>query len=89
MEAKNWYIASKSINIHDQGLVADENTGENIAVVYKGENAPLVAASPKMINALRQILDILPTGGEGWGLTEVEYEVWKIARKTIDEFENS
>lgn len=83
----SWYVASKSINIHDQGLVIDENTGENIAVVYKGENAPLVAASPKMLKALKQILDILPTGGEGWGLTEVEYNVWNIATQAIAELE--
>jgi hypothetical protein len=51
---KKWYVASMGSDPHNQGLVADENTGENIAVTYKAENTALVAAAPKMLQALEK-----------------------------------
>ena len=47
-----WYAGN--INDH-QGLVADEDTGENIAVVYNKKNAPLIASAPALLEALKEI----------------------------------
>ena len=44
-----WYKAN-------QGLIADEETGENIAVCYKSANAGLIAAAPEMLEALEWLL---------------------------------
>jgi hypothetical protein len=46
-----WYSNSASTG---QGLVIDEETGENIAVTYKAENAPIVAAAPDLLEALEK-----------------------------------
>ena len=46
----NWYAGNMGNDT--QGLVCDENTGENIAVTYKAENAALVAAAPDLLAAL-------------------------------------
>jgi hypothetical protein len=53
----NWYVANNSNDT--QGLVADEDTGENIAVTYKIENAPLVASAPKAVALLVETLETL------------------------------
>lgn len=50
-----WY-AAKTENIHDQGLVINEITGENIAVTYKSEHAPIIAASPELADMLDDLL---------------------------------
>jgi hypothetical protein len=62
----SWYTASNSND--SQGLVIDLETGKNIAVTYEAENAPIVAASPKMLDALHkaeqrieQLCDIVNT----------------------------
>jgi hypothetical protein len=55
--SKTWYVASMGSDPHNQGLLADENTGENIAVTYKAENTALVAAAPELLFALEQLLD--------------------------------
>jgi hypothetical protein len=47
---KNWYVGNTS---NHQGLIADENTGKNIAVAYDKADAPLIAAAPKLLMALK------------------------------------
>ena len=54
---KNWCVGNNASDM--QGLVIDENTGENIAVTYKTENAPLVAIAPEAVELLAEILDTL------------------------------
>ena len=54
----NWYTPNFS-NAHDQGLVADEDTGGNIAIVYDKANAALIAAAPDMLKALMKTQTIL------------------------------
>jgi hypothetical protein len=49
-----WYTHSKKTNL--QGLVIDETTGKNIAVTYEVEDAPLVAAAPELLEALKGAL---------------------------------
>ena len=50
---KTWYEANMS---GDQGLVIDEATGANIAVVYDKANAKLIAAAPDLLEALEALL---------------------------------
>jgi hypothetical protein len=50
----NWYASANSNNT--QGLIIDEDTGENIAVSYKAENASLIAAAPEAIDLLKETL---------------------------------
>lgn len=47
-----WYDANAGV----QGLVCDEGTGENIAVVYNKANAKLIAAAPDLLEALQAIV---------------------------------
>lgn len=54
----NWYVTTTT-NIADQGFIADEETGKDIAVVYDRKNAALVAAAPEMIALLKQIHEII------------------------------
>lgn len=49
-----WYEAKTG---NHQGLIVDEATGENIAVSYEKENARLIAAAPRMYDALRLFVD--------------------------------
>ena len=49
-----WYEASTG---NDQGLVVDENSGDNVAVVYDKANARLIAAAPKTLEALDKLAD--------------------------------
>lgn len=49
---KNWY-ATKDI----QGSIIDEDTGETVAVVYDPAAAPLLAAAPAMLAALKELDD--------------------------------
>jgi len=55
MQTSQWYEPSFS-NAHDQGLVADENTGENIAITYKKADAKLIAAAPELLGLAYAIL---------------------------------
>ena len=75
-----WY-ESKSCN--DQGLVIDEETGENIAVSYKKENAALIAAAPEMRHILKHIITL-----QQWGeLPAIPKEIVRKAETIIDSLE--
>jgi hypothetical protein len=47
-----WYAKTTSAG---QGLVIDETTGATIAVTYAPEHAPLVAAAPKLLEAVEML----------------------------------
>ena len=51
---KNWYIATKSDA--SQGQVADEETGQTVAVTYDPKDVALIAAAPKLQAALNRLL---------------------------------
>jgi hypothetical protein len=46
---KTWYVANMAGH---QGLIIEEETGENIAVAYDKEDANIIAAAPEMLSAL-------------------------------------
>lgn len=50
----NWYTKTKKDNL--QGLVIDEETGQNIAVTYDPAHAQIVAAAPELLELARQII---------------------------------
>ena len=54
MAIKTWHAAKMGNDY--QGLVIDDTTGANIAVTYKAEDAPLVAAAPELLDALNAVL---------------------------------
>jgi len=63
---KAWYTDGKNINIADQHLITDEETGQNIAICYGGcewgeakANAHLIAAAPDLLQACKDILDCI------------------------------
>ena len=50
---KAWYKANSARN--HQGIVADEETGEIIAVVHDPENTVLLAAAPDLLEACEAV----------------------------------
>ena len=46
------YYAKKTSG--DQAVIAEEETGKTIAVVYDLENAPVLSAAPAMLDALKE-----------------------------------
>ena len=51
-----------------QGLIINENTGENIAVAYDKKNARLIAAAPDLLEACiiaQQVIGGADTSGAG------------------------
>lgn len=53
MTARTWYVANTP---NGQGLVVDERTGANVAVVYDPTNAPIIAAAPALLAALQNLI---------------------------------
>ncbi len=53
---KSWYVASTG---NHQGLIIDEETGENIAVCYDKADAPLLAVAPELLEVLRECADFM------------------------------
>ena len=51
---RSWYV-SNSAGGH-QGVVACEQTGRSVAVVYDPEDTPLLAAAPAMLESLRECI---------------------------------
>lgn len=44
-----------------QGLIVDDETGRNVAVAYDKADAPLLAAAPALLSALRRAYELLDT----------------------------
>jgi len=70
MHTKGPWYASESFNIHEQRIVADEETGQTIAIVYgRGSyeeridetraNAHLIAAAPELLEALKKAVSLI------------------------------
>lgn len=53
MDKRVWYTSSKKGDL--QGLVIEEGTGANIAVTYKVEDAPVVAAAPELLEIVKTL----------------------------------
>ena len=48
-----WYTAKTG---GDQGLIIEEETGRNVAVVYDKKDAPLLAAAPDLLEACKGLI---------------------------------
>jgi len=48
-----WYVTNTG---NDQGLIVDENIGDNIAITYDARNADLVASAPDLLTALETMI---------------------------------
>jgi len=53
---RKWYETNSGAY---QGLIIDEETGDNIAVSYKKEDAQLIAAAPDLLEACESAVDYL------------------------------
>ena len=75
----NWYAAHNS---NDQGLIIDEDTGENIAVSYKAKNASMIASAPEAASLLTETLDMLNN------MTSEDFSIGKDKpiRRKIEQF---
>ena len=51
---KKWY--SKNTGCGNQAIIADEETGESVAIAYKSENGQLLAAAPKLLKTCKEAL---------------------------------
>lgn len=75
-----WYESKTGSH---QGLIIAEETGENIAVSYKKENAALIAAAPELLAALELCLKNSEfrraSGVESGPMIEREIEVARAA----------
>lgn len=54
----NWYTANTG---NHQGLVIEENTGRTVAVAYDKADAPLIAAAPELLEAVKGLLSSMET----------------------------
>lgn len=84
----SWYVANTS---NGQGLVVDEDTGENIAVTYNEKDANLVASSPNMKKALENALACLETlnsvllwNKEDGDYVDEAYDVMREIREALE-----
>lgn len=84
-----WYTKGKSINIADQHIVYNEETGRDIAICYgvgsPGEaeaNAHLIAAAPELLKALKDVVEFVDDHGDWTG-----YPAFKQAYDAINKAE--
>jgi hypothetical protein len=59
MSTKTWYVGKTG---NHQGLVIEEETGRSVAVAYDKQDAPMLAAGPRMADALAKVAAFL----ESW-----------------------
>jgi hypothetical protein len=74
----NTWHACKAGN-DTQGLVIDDNTGANIAVTYKAEHAPIVAAAPELLELVEQYQRVAEGLINRPTLSQSEFETLKSA----------
>lgn len=54
---QSWSIGSTG---NHQPIIVEEGTGRFIAQIYDAKDAPLIAAAPKLFQALEELFDLLP-----------------------------
>ena len=78
-----WYTTSKVDDV--QGLINDEETGKTIAVCYDAKHAQLIAAAPKLFQALDRAIQDIDSGFEN---AEEIFPWLEDARAAIAEVES-
>jgi acetyl/propionyl-CoA carboxylase alpha subunit len=76
-----WYVTSKD----PQGIIADEKTGETIAVAYDPKNADLIASAPKLLKALERGLGAIRHQAIEGVKSEYAMESYRLAEEAINE----
>lgn len=92
----SWYKASMN-NIHDQGLIVDEETGDNIAVVYDGNNTEFICRAcngydnfMELLNVAKSMLADAHDRDECYDeITEEMFDDFKQLTEAIDKCENN
>ena len=84
-QGTNWY-STKGAG-RGQGLVIDEADGRNVAVAYDEKDAPLLAAAPRLREALDRLLAATVDDdlSHGIALTEKEEEARQFALAALAE----
>ena len=76
---KTWYEGNTGDH---QGLVIDEQTGENIAVTYKKETAALISAAPELLEICKILDDLLAS--RFWHTDKKSSINWDKVRREIN-----
>lgn len=81
---RNWYTIVHTSHVQD--LIVEEGTGKSIAVAYDKDDAPLVAASPKLLKVCRELLEV-QEGLKGKKTCKCDRlsKAFKLARAAVQE----
>ena len=69
MKTKSWYYRpTAGHETHGQGVIADEETGRDVAIAYDGDaDGALLASAPELLAALTEMLEVAETVSEFYG----------------------
>uniref|UniRef100_A0A6M3LCH1 Uncharacterized protein n=2 Tax=viral metagenome TaxID=1070528 RepID=A0A6M3LCH1_9ZZZZ len=95
MKSICWYYKASMDNKHDQGLIIDEETGKNIAVVYDGENTEFIVNAcnnyynfMELLNVAKMMLADAHDRDECYDeITEEMFDDFKALTDAIDKCE--
>lgn len=80
-----WYAKKTNAgSAHEQGLIADEDTGRSVAVCYDSKDMNLLAAAPELLAAMEDCAGVLQSiEDQLHGKSVAVVEVLKQARAAI------
>ena len=77
----NWYASNSGTDACNQAMIADEDTGKTIAVLYDREDAPFIikacSAHEVLVDAVTQVLDASEDGGD---MDDID---WNLLREAL------
>ena len=79
---RNWYASNSGPDSHNQAMIADEDTGKTIAVVYDRENAPIIAKACNEYSTTRRLLAEALEAIE-MGFQADDYDVYGLQHNNI------
>lgn len=82
---KRWH---SGVTAGGQGSVACLDTGRTIALTYDPDDAPLLAAAPGLLSALRQCEERLLELKRSRGVWGDDFRAWENARAAIEKATN-
>lgn len=80
----NWYVGKTGTH---PGLVINEATGANVAVVYDDKHTALVAAAPLMLEALIKAQAVIGDIARYGNASDDETEAYEQIKRAIQEAE--
>ena len=87
MSRQKWYVGNTG---NHQGLVIEEETGNNICIVYDKANAKPIASAPDLLEALKEIrVKCLEFHSNNVIIMNEIEEILNITNTAIQETENN